>query len=192
MNRQRLAVVVFILVAVVQLATTASAIVKRELALQYGEVYRFRTAPVDPLDVFRGRYVSLAFEERTAVLTLSEGEMVKRNQLLWVTIAVESDGSARLTSASMQRPDDTPVLRCRAANTMRSSGEVRLRLPFNRYYMEESKAPAAEAAYRRQTRQEESNAYVAVRVRDGFAVIEELYIDDMPIGEYLSTLDDEA
>jgi uncharacterized membrane-anchored protein len=189
MNRQRFAVVVFILIAGVQLAVAASSIVKRELALRYGEVYRFRTAPVDPLDAFRGRYVLLAFEERTAVLTLSEGEMVERNQLLWVTIAVETDGFARLTSASLVRPDDTPVLRCRAANTMRSSGEVRLRLPFSRYYMEESKAAAAEDAYRRQVRQEESNAYVAVRVRDGFAVIEELYLDDLPIGEYLLTID---
>jgi uncharacterized membrane-anchored protein len=192
MNRQRLAVAVFILIAIGQLAVAASAIVKRELTLRYGEVYRFRTAPVDPLDVFRGRYVLLAFEERTAVLTLSEGDKVERNQLLWATIAVDSDGFARLTSASPTRPDDTPALRCRSARTMRSSGEVWLRLPFNRYYMEESKAPAAEIAYRRQTRQEESNAHVAVRVRDGFAVIEELYLDGMPIGEYLSTLDDEA
>ena len=75
------------------------------------------------------------------------------------------------------------------------SGEVRLELPFDRYYMEETLAPEAERAYwdtiRRQRRREDDagppppQTFVTVRVKDGHAVLEELYIDDRPVREYL-------
>ena len=53
---------VFALVGFAQLAVPASLIWKRERTLRQGHVWKFRTAPVDPVDAFRGRYVALEFE----------------------------------------------------------------------------------------------------------------------------------
>jgi hypothetical protein len=52
--------------------------------------------------------------------------------------------------------------------------------------MEESLAPAAEKAYREHARASERNAYITVRIRDGFGVIENLWIDGVPIREFLA------
>lgn len=45
---------------------------------------------------------------------------------------------------------------------------------------------SAEAAYREHSqRRSQQDAYAAVRVQNGQAVIEELYVDDRPIREFL-------
>jgi hypothetical protein len=63
--------------------------------------------------------------------------------------------------------------------------EVYVTTPFARYYVEESIAPEAERAYRGSA--QVSNAYITVRVLDGRAVIDGLYIDDEPLEQYLHT-----
>jgi hypothetical protein len=58
-------------------------------------------------------------------------------------------------------------------------------MPFSRYYMDEDLAPKAERAVwggRRGQRE----AFVSVRVRDGVGVIEELYVDGVPIHKWLT------
>ena len=50
-------------VCVAQLAIPAWMLVSRERVLAEGEPHRFECAPVDPVDVFRGRYVALGFTE---------------------------------------------------------------------------------------------------------------------------------
>jgi len=51
--------------------------------------------------------------------------------------------------------------------------------------MSEKAAPQAESAYRSHSRRGNQSAYVTVRVLDGFAVLDELYIDDVPITDFL-------
>ena len=68
--------------------------------------------------------------------------------------------------------------------TMANADSAVLELPFDRYYMQESLAPEAESAYAERLRDE--RAWVTVRLHDGHAVLEELWIDDLPIREYLA------
>ena len=56
-----LRIVIFIVVAMVQFSVPASVVWKRERTLKHGRVWKFRTAPVDPIDAIRGRYVRLRF-----------------------------------------------------------------------------------------------------------------------------------
>ncbi len=58
-------------------------------------------------------------------------------------------------------------------------------LPFDQYWLDESIAPQADRAYAETTRRGVGNAYVTVRVRDGDAALEQLYIDGLPLREYL-------
>jgi hypothetical protein len=62
---------------------------------------------------------------------------------------------------------------------------TRLELPHDRYYMDESKAPRAEAAARGQSRPEPRNTWVTLRVRDGVAAVESLWIDGVTVEEHL-------
>ena len=57
MKTSKLLIGCFALVAVAQLTVPAWMIVSHERTLLTGKVFKFRTAPVDPYDAFRGRYV---------------------------------------------------------------------------------------------------------------------------------------
>jgi hypothetical protein len=57
--------------------------------------------------------------------------------------------------------------------------------PFDKFWLNEADAPAAEAAYMANSRRENLNAYATVRVDDGDAAIEEIYLDGQPLRDYL-------
>jgi len=57
--------------------------------------------------------------------------------------------------------------------------------PFDRLWVNEKIALAAEAAYRENSRREKQNAYVTVRVHNGDAALEQLFINNQPLAQYL-------
>lgn len=61
-NRMMLGI--FIVVCVAQLLAPVSMIYTHETTLASGKMFKFKTAPVDPADVFRGKYVALRFEDQ--------------------------------------------------------------------------------------------------------------------------------
>jgi hypothetical protein len=58
-------------------------------------------------------------------------------------------------------------------------------VPFDKYWVNERDAPAAEAAYLAQSRRDKRNAFCTVRVFRGDAALEQLYLDGLPLGDYL-------
>ena len=62
MHKRNLMLLGFALVAAAQLAVPAWLIVERERTLRDGQVFKFKTRPIDPVDAFRGRYVWLGLE----------------------------------------------------------------------------------------------------------------------------------
>jgi hypothetical protein len=60
-----------------------------------------------------------------------------------------------------------------------------LRFPFDRLWVTEANAPAAEKAYAEHSRREKVDAYTTVRVFRDDAGIEELYIAGQPLRDYL-------
>jgi uncharacterized membrane-anchored protein len=172
---------IFLLVAAVQLGVPAYMIHEQETTLRQGAAYRFRTAPVDPYDPFRGRYVQLRIE--TATAPAAPAEEIRKGDRVFVLLGTDEAGFARLLSASKAPPAQGDYLRLKARYVSGSS--VHLILPFDRYYAEETLAPAIEKAYWRHSRRESRNAFIAVRVRAGRGVIEELFIENLPVREYL-------
>jgi uncharacterized membrane-anchored protein len=168
--------IVFVLVALAQLAAPGSLIWKRETTLRKGSVWKFRTAPVDPVDAFRGRYVALQFEVETQELTRPAN--AENEQTFFVTLKQGADGFAEIDQVSGTAParDDFMVAQLNGN---------KVALPFDKYWVTERDAPAAEAAYFAQSRRDKRNAFVTVRVFRGDAAIEQLYLDNQPLGDYL-------
>ena len=169
-------VVVFLVVALVQIAVPASMIWERERTLRHGHVWKFRTAPVDPVDAFRGRYVALEFEVEAQEITAPPN--VESGRTVFVTLAPDIDGFARIDQISSMPPAGHDFMEARLAGKTVS-------LPFDKYWVTERDAPAAEAAYAAQSTREKRNAFVTVRVFKGDAALEQLYLDGLPLGEYL-------
>lgn len=168
--------------ALVQLAVPASMILRREATLRTGVALRFRTAPVDPYDAFRGKFVALGIDPADAAV--AGGGEVAGGQRLYAVIATDTNGFASVARLERRRPAAGDYVAVRALYGG-ASGRLRLQWPFDRYYMAEEDAPRAEAAYRAHSRRGAQDAFVTVRVRRGFAVLENLHVGGVPIAEYL-------
>jgi len=182
----------FVCMVVAQIATPLSMILQREIVLKDGVLLKFKTAPVDPFDAFRGRYVALRMDQNT--LPVPPGRLLHRGQTVYVPISVGADGFAVLATILTHRPTGMVYLECKVGHVINEgdlggarqgfkSSTVRLDLPFDRYYMEEKAAPVAERIYRRRTAGGRREAYILVRVKDGMAVIQALYVGGRPIEE---------
>lgn len=168
-------------VFLLQLMVPGMMIARREAALRDGSAYKFKTRPIDPFDPFRGRYVALWFSE-TAGEAGYEG--VRRGHKVYVEVFQGEDGFAKLGKATRERPDGVDYIKARIAYVSGGS-QVQLELPFDRYYMNEKKAPAAERVYWERARDTNSTAYAVVKVLDGMAVTEGLFVDGVHILDYL-------
>ena len=168
--------IVFVLVALVQLAAPASLIWKRENTLRKGSVWKFRTAPVDPVDAFRGRYISLRFDIDTQEAVPSAALIDREN--VFVTLKADPEGFAVVDQVLVDSPAGDDFMEARLIGRT-------IAVPFHTYWVNERDAPAAEAAYAAQSRRDRRNAFVTVRVFRGDAATEQLYLDNQPLGDYL-------
>lgn len=177
MSRLRLAI--FMVVALAQISVPASMIWKRQQTLREGRLWKFRTAPIDPVDIFRGRYLTFRFtaEEFDPAQPLPSGDS------LYVTLKEDADGFAIVDGASSTRVSGDNVVQ--VENYGVYDKKARIGLPFDQMWVNEADAPAAERAYLAYSRGEQADAYVTVRVRNGDAAIEELYIAGKPLREFL-------
>jgi len=175
-------IALFALLVLVQLAVPASMIVGREITLRRGQPYRFHTSPVDPYDPFRGRFVALQLDPRTA--PRPEGVQLDHNQRAYAVLREDAEGFAQIETLSLTRPEGDNYMRVRVSSSD-SPNRVTVRWPIDRYYMDERLAPEAERAYRKNSRREQRRAHVTVRVRAGKAALEELYIEGVPIVDFV-------
>ncbi len=182
-----------------QLLIPASMILKHERILRTGTLYRFKTRPIDPADPFQGRYVQLGFENDYIPGINKNESSPKYNERVFVRLGIETNGLCVLKSWSRTRPENNDYLklkyrgsRSRWNRETRTSKHLGLRfeLPFDRFYMEESKAPRAEQLVR-STRIDlfgentnlVTNCWANVRVLNGAALIEDVLVDGTPIRE---------
>lgn len=188
MSKQTWILPVFAVVVAAQLAVPASMIVSHERTLRNGQAVKFRTRPVDPADFMRGHYVWLGLEPDT--VKVPEPDRWRRREKAYAILGTDEEGFATVTRLERSRPADETAIRVRTRWPDYEKGEIHISWEgLDRYYMEESKAPAAERAYLRHNTGTNRTCHVTVRVHSGQAVIEELYIEDQPVREWLRTQD---
>jgi uncharacterized membrane-anchored protein len=171
----------WIVLAVAQLCVPAWMITSDERVLRHGRQIKLQTRPVDPADLFRGRYVALGFAVEQVPRELVRGEFEHHDDA-YLELREGANGLAETVALHKEKPAGDLVLKARV--NFISPETIGVELPFNRYYMDENAAPAAEIAYRDQA-DEPENAWVTVRVLKGRGVIEELYLGGKPVREFL-------
>lgn len=176
--------IIFLVVAVAQLSVPGSIIWKREQTLRQGRIWKFKTAPVDPVDVIRGRYVALRFDAETIPgPERLASERIPPETPVFVVLKQNAEGFAEVEKVSKDFVQGDNVLKARSWYSSNEADHVRF--PFDRFWVTEKNAAGAEKAYIENSRQGKQNAYATVRVRAGDAAIEQLFIDNQPLGEYL-------
>ncbi|MEM9078431.1 MAG: GDYXXLXY domain-containing protein [Bacteroidota bacterium] len=178
----------FVLAALVQLYVPAKMIWNNEDVLTTGKEFKFKTAPIDPNDPFRGKYIFLDFEN-TRVGIPREHDW-KSGDVIYVSIQEDSKGFAAINSISKKEPKQSRDF-IKAEVGFINSYQVdtvilNVRYPFERFYMEESKAYDAEVTYRESQRDTTKIAYALVHVKEGDAVLKDVLIDGTPIRELVN------
>lgn len=176
--------ILFVIVVIAQLFVPAQMIMGQETVLTEGKSYKFKTQPVDPSDPYRGKYITLRYAINAAV---TKDSIWERGQDVYVYIKEDSLGFAKLVEASKVPIDsENDYVMAVSRRNYNKSKKVYFDLPFNRFYMNETKAKPAEDAYRNTQRDTiPNNTYALVYVKDGEAVLKDVIINEVSIADYV-------
>ncbi|HPT16580.1 MAG TPA: GDYXXLXY domain-containing protein, partial [Kiritimatiellia bacterium] len=108
MNKRLWLLSAFVLAAIAQLAVPAWMIRQHELTLREGQVFLFRTSPVDPIDAFRGRFVWLGLEPAT--VKPPKVNDWTRGQKAYAVLGTDTNGFATVLRLERDRPADEPAI----------------------------------------------------------------------------------
>lgn len=175
--------ILFIIIAGAQLFIPASMIFNQETILETGTAFKFKTQPVDPSDPFKGKYIYLNYEVNSMASidsTWTHGETV------FVGIANDSLGFMKATHVTREIPNDLDYVEATVEWYDYNEKVVNFSFPFNEFYMNEDKAYNAEIAHRAaQNDSLPNNTYALIYVKNGEAVLDNVFINDVPIAEYV-------
>ncbi|TKG95071.1 hypothetical protein EYV94_10175 [Puteibacter caeruleilacunae] len=181
MNNAKIIIPLFIVIALIQLYIPSSMIMSREEVLNEGKEFRFEAAPVDPADPFRGRYLTLRCKENS--FPISGKDKWQRGEQIFVILEKNTDGFATIKDVSKDKPhssEDYVIAKVRwVANDV--NRRITITYPFDRYYMEESKAILAEKKYLKALEDKNTTTYLTVQIKDGEAVLKAVMINGQPI-----------
>ncbi|MDQ2656195.1 MAG: GDYXXLXY domain-containing protein [Bacteroidota bacterium] len=177
MNKPLIAIL-FVLMCFSQWYVPGAMIAAEEDVLRNGAIFRFRTQPVDPSDPFRGKYITLSFRDDT--FETGDADKWKLGEEVFVVVEPDEGGFARIVDLTDVKPAaGRDYLEVKVSYG--SERHVRVDYPFDRFYLEESKAPGAERAYRDSNRDSTQVTYAVVRIKDGHSTLEDVMINDRSI-----------
>ena len=153
----------------------------REDILKTGTEFKFRTAPIDPNDPFRGKYIELDFSAST--FETNEADEWINEKEIFVSLSTDEEGYAKIESISREKPEGTKdFVIAKVSRIITSTPKrVMIQYPFDRFYMEEYKAPDAEQVFRDSQRNNVEEAYALVYVKNGEAVLKDVLIGGVSI-----------
>jgi uncharacterized membrane-anchored protein len=177
--------IIFIIVGLVQLFVPVNMILNQEAILKTGTVYKFKTRPVDPNDPFKGKYIELNYQIDTFETIDS---LWQRHDEVYVYLTTDSLGFAKIKKISRDviLTNKNDYIKAKVYWYSKSDHKLSMAFPFNRYYMEESKAENAEKAVRDIQRNLTTNTiYALVYIKDGQGVLNDVILDGISIKDYL-------
>lgn len=166
------------LLIIAQIGVSFSMIRTRENILRNGEQFKFKTRPIDPADPFQGRYVQLGID--SYIENKNQPIPINSRPKVYATIEYDAEGYAQFSRWSLERPLGGKYLKTRIRYFPNNG--INIDIPFDRYYMDEAKAPRAEQLTRQASRI--TNCWVNVRILNGKAVVEDVFAE----GQSLSGL----
>jgi len=183
MINKKLLLPIFILVAIVQLYVPAKMILDREDILNNGKEFKFKTEPIDPNDPFRGKYITLHYEED--MIEIQNEDDWHRGDIIYVFLTTDNKGFAKILSVSkVNLNNNQDFLKAKVSYVSHNgSNKLTIDYPFDRYYMEESKTYDAELTYLESQLDTNQIAYGLVSIKDGEAVLKDVLINGVSIKE---------
>ena len=189
MKNKYLLLIAFVFVAAAQIYVPAAMILEREDILAGGKTFKLETASVDPNDPMRGKYISLMFSEN--VYETIDDQIYRRGEVVFVLIDENQEGFAEIVDLSLESPEeniDYVKAKISSVSTYNDTASIFIDYPFERYYMEEFKAPEAEIVYNETLSDSNKTTYAIVKIKAGDAVLEDVMIDGISIKEIANSI----
>lgn len=198
MKSKSILLIAFIIVVIAQLFVPIQMINSQEDTLTTGKILKFKTAPIDPYDAFRGKFIYLNFKDDRIAVT-DETRKSKYNDDIYITFR-DSAGYALPLTASLTEPNSTTeyikakvnyvdgraILKFNPSFNNRDRLYVYIDYPFDRFYMNEDKAPEAEKVYNNGNVNLKNNVYAEVAIKNGVGVVKDVFVDGIPIKDYVN------
>ena len=185
MKTKIILIVIFILMVLAQWYIPLKMIKGSEDILLTGTEFMFRTAPVDPYDAFRGKYVQLNFRDN---IYTTPDSTYQYKEMVYVSVEKGTDGFTTIKSVSKKEPIDSDnYIKASISSFYKTNNnvfEMRIQYPFDRYYMDEFKAPKADSLYNKSTQDTLQTVYAIVAVKRGEAVLKEVKIGEVSLVDY--------
>ncbi|MBJ7880226.1 GDYXXLXY domain-containing protein [Gelidibacter salicanalis] len=174
---------IFLVLVLAQLFVPVRMIFDQEKVLTKGVAYKFKTQPVDPSDPFKGKYIYLNFEINAAP---SKDTTWVHGTPIYIALATDSLGFAKVNAISRIAFDDSDYVQAKVDYYNNYQKTVHFSFPFTEFYMNEAKAYDAEVAHVNAQRDSlPNNTYALVYVLDGKAVLDNVFINETPITDYV-------
>lgn len=193
MNRKML-LILFSLVIFIQLAVLVKMIWDSERVIKTGTAYQFELQPIDPNDPFRGKFMTLNFEQSEFKTDTCDVNFGYRDA--FVVIKKGSDGFAKIKAVDFTKPiQDQAYIKAKVYCNAIYSPIINnskpaishyayvIQYPFERYFMNENTIQIAEDKVRVAIRDTTKRVYGEVRIKDNQARLTSVQIDGVPIGE---------
>jgi uncharacterized membrane-anchored protein len=182
MKKKQYYVLFFAILVLAQLGIAGRMVMQQEQIIQKGKQFLFKAAPIDPNDPFRGKYITLDFEAEQYETT--DPQVWSASEEVFVLLRTDPDGFAEVKALQQTPPtDDIPYFKAQIDYfyPQDSTNLINLDFPFDRYYMEESKAPEAEQIYREAFREAKNDIFAVVFISRGKSVLEDVKIGGQSI-----------
>ena len=181
MDRKKLTFYAFTLLVFAQLFVPAKMIYEKEAILDSGTTFKFKVRPIDPSDPFRGKYITLNYADQRIDIPI-EPEFYRRENV-YILYEKDSLGYAKVSNVSKEKPKESAdYLKTKVSHVTlyRDKQVINVDFPFNRFYMEESKAGEAERIYWQslwKTRGSENpQTYAVLSIKNGKGVLKDVMI----------------
>lgn len=185
MKPKNIQIISLSLLFLTQLFVLGSMVWQHENVATQGERLKFRIQPIDPNDPFRGKYITLNFMNNSTNTIDWKSEQSVDGKA-YIRFEVGPDGFARIAGIQNHASEKEPYLELPAESIRGRYGKgIHVDFPFNRFYMEESKAPQAEKELRRNLDGEDLEAYALVAMKDGKAILLDVYVNEISIKDFL-------
>jgi len=184
-----LIVALFFIMIIAQWFVPLSMVVEQENVLTNGRLFKFKTEPIDPSDPFRGKYITLRFAESTF---LAEQSMeFQSGEDVYVEIKENEYGFAIIQSVSCNTPVNSLSIVKAKVGYADSGGSVDIQYPFDKFYLEESKAADAERAYWEANSDSTQVAYALVAIKNGTAALKDVIINEKSVVDLVKEMNED-
>lgn len=179
---QKIAVILFVITAVFQWLVPVDMIKGKEDVLKNGTAFYFKTQPIDPVDFMRGRYINLYFENNRFVKDTANNDF-EYNEKAYITVATAKTGESFAVNVTKEKPTSTSNYFKAKIYAYQNDSIITIYFPFDKFYMEENKAPVAETVYNENNRDILKKCFAKVFIKDGEFVLSDVLIDGKSIVE---------